>query len=204
MTRSVRERLLLLGRIGDQIATHPMVTSGQESGLTITFDAGGLRTESREPDEQLLHSLMLLLRPCLLNDDDAHLSTVLNLAIRHIDDPWRVHAIESAKYAYRQIRRSLGVRLVLNETEMTPERAADLWMNGVFFHHDAEKEAELMSHTTLASAMVRYLFLDFMHAVARVVVYTGNVIRQADSQGLIRDNPLPPAVAHPISGNGRP
>ena len=199
MPRSVRTTPV--GRLGDEIASHPMFAGDQQSGVTVTFEGGQLAVEERLPDEQLMESWLLRMRPFLLVHDDAHLATVVDLAITHIDDARLVHSIESARHGYDQAAQSLGVRLVRNNQEMTPERAAGLWLNGVYFHHDADKEAELMSHLPMEAALVRDQFLAFMKELTRVVVWSAARIREAEQQGVIRDDPVPLAKVHPIGNS---
>ena len=147
MPRRARDRILLVARLADELQTHPIYASPTKSSVTITFEGGRLTTATDESDEHLLKSLFVRLRPFLLGDDD--------VAIRHINDPQLVHAIELGKNGYRQARRSFGLQHIVNGREITPERAADLYLNGVMFHHDAEKEAELAEQVEVAAVLTR-------------------------------------------------
>jgi hypothetical protein len=195
--RTVEERFRLVATLADKLGNHPLVVAREGIRLEVEFDSSGVSTKLTEPDEHLLRSLLVEVRPFLLLRDDCNLAAIHDLAIHHLDDPELVHAIESVEAAYASNRGALGFNLNINGTDLRPETAADLWINGVYFHTDVEKERELAAYVEPASAMVRYFFIDFVIEATKRIVWTGSVLQEAVNRVVIRDEPVEFAPAHP-------
>ncbi len=80
---------------------------------------------------------------------------------------------------------------------MTPQRAADLWINGVYLHSDVDKERELTSLTGIAPALVRNAFLEFVFAVTSIAIFTGSVLAEALQRGVVRSDVVQMTNRHP-------
>ena len=195
--RSVEQRFRLVADTADALNRHPMVVGKAGIQLQIKFDAAGVSVTRTEPDEMLLTSILPTLRKFLLERDDHQLTGVHKLAIRHIEDPELVHAIESAKVAYQRERDGFGVKININGKDVTPEYAADLWINGVYLHSNLKEEEELRSLTGVAPHVVRYFFLDFMVELTKNAIWTGSVLREALDRGVVREGAIERARAHP-------
>ena len=199
--RSIEERFRLVASTADELGRHPLVAGRVGLKLEVRLDASGLTSTLREPDPTLLRSLLPTVRKFLLAGDDHQLTGVHNLAIRHIDDPELVHAIESAKYGYRLQRDGLGLQVHIDGSRMTAERAADLWINGVYLHSDADKERELRSLTGIAPNLVRHAFLDFVFELTKNAIWTGSVLAAALDRRVVLADPVAVARVHPHARN---
>ena len=80
---------------------------------------------------------------------------------------------------------------------MTPEHAADLWINGVYPHSDVDKERELNSLTGIAPALVRIAFLEFVFSLTSIAIFTGSVLAEALRRGVVREDAVPMSDRHP-------
>jgi hypothetical protein len=195
--RTIEERFRLVAETTDDLGRHPIVARRARTTLEVKFDSAGLRASVTEPDPVLLRSLLPTVRKFLMDGDDHHLPEVHNLALRHIDDPELVHAIESVKEGYKRERRGLGLQLQIDGARVTPEHAADLWINGVYLHSDVDKERELNSLTGIAPALVRNAFLEFVFALTSIAIFTGSVLAEALRRGAVRNEVVQMADRHP-------
>jgi len=193
--RSPVERLLLARTLAEGLERHPLVAGMIGITLTVKFDQQGGEVTLKEPDEYLLKSFILDLGPFVRQNEDAYLPAVMNLAVRHIDDPTLVHAIESAQHHYRT---SLDqVALEVDGQTLTGKKAADLWINAAYFHRDPEKAAILASHGEWASPLVRHKFLDYMIEMVKMAIWVGSVVAEAERRDALRDDPVEPPLSHP-------
>ena len=156
-TRTPVERLLLARSLGEALERNPLVAGRVGLNLTMHFGQEGGDITLTQPDESLLKALLLDVGPFIRSNEDAYLPGVMTLAVRHIDDPALVHAIESAQHYHRTSLDS--IHLVVNDELITGEKAANLWMNSAYFHRDPEKAAVLASHGEMPAPLVRHQFL---------------------------------------------
>ena len=198
--RTPVERLRLARHLAQDLESHPLVASKVGITLTLSFGQQGGEISVSGPDENQLKSLLLDLGPFVRDNEDTHLPAVMTLAVRHLDDPELVHAIESAQHHYRTSIDAL--RLNVDGQEISGKNAADLWMNAAYFHRDPEKAAELASHGEMGKPLVRHQFLDYIIEMTTMAIWVGSVIAEAEKRGVIRTDPATPAPAHPHPRRG--
>ena len=197
MARTVAEKLDLVRRRAEIISRNPLLSGTFRLNVEVNYADGVLAARMDEPDEHQFRSLVLEVRHLLLEKDDAHLLSAYSLARRHLSEPELVHAIESAQWAHKRARRTLGIKLNINGVDLTPEAAADLWFNAELFHSDEDKQRMMQAFDGIGRAMVRYQFMDYIFEVARLGVWVGSVIEEAQRRGAVSQQPVPPATSHP-------
>jgi hypothetical protein len=69
-----------------------------------------------------------------------------------------------------------------------PETVMDLWINGSYFHDDAEKARRLDELAKLP--MSRWLFINGVVSASNVIFYVDHLIRIALRDGHVSDTPV--------------
>lgn len=202
--RSIPARFRLAADAGDKVAAHPLFATKTAVSITLTAKGGIVSADLKLPDEERLESLLLRMRPFLLDTEDAYLPRIMNLATRHLDDAELVHAIESGQVAYKEYRRQGMAKLMVNRQVITAERAARLWLYAAYYHRDLEKERWLGSADEILRAMLKHSFVTFIMNAANIAIWTASVLREAERRGVIREDPVIPATAHPIGSSPPP
>lgn len=195
--RTIAERIELFVRRATELEAHPALAQPTSIGFTLQVGAGPATATVTEPDDTALSSLLLKLRPFLLQDEDAYLPEILNLARRLVDDPELVHAIESGRHGYEQASVGSMFKVAIGGREMTPKAAAELYLYSTYYHSHRDLEEQLNAITGPAASMTRYLLIDYIAEVTKVITWTHSVIAQARSRGLLRAERLPEYPAHP-------
>jgi hypothetical protein len=195
-------RLLLARELAEALEQNPLVAGRVGLNLTLHFGQDGGEITLTQPYEGPLKALLLDVGPFIRSDEDAYLPAVMTLAVRHFDDPELVHAIESAQHYHRTSLDS--IHLNVNGQLITGEKATYLWMNSAYFHRDLQKAAVLASHGEMAAPLVRHQFLTYLIEMIQLAIWVGSVIAKADERGVIRDQPVEPALAHPHSRQSGP
>ena len=184
---NTHEQLEMFSARVEQLRNTRLIRQGFNPAITISWDRmKGLRFQSEEPDEETLRSFLLTFRQFVSNNEPVFLNRVYNLCQRHLSsDQLKGYLVESRE-AWRQAQRSSGIRLVINNEELTPEFVTDLWINGCYFHSDPEKLSRLKQLLPHEGMLVRNQFLSYLVDATRQVIYLGNVVTIALHENLFR------------------
>jgi len=75
--------------------------------------------------------------------------------------------------------------LECNGREITPEYITGAWINGFYFHSDPEKIAILEGLAEPGGQLARQVFLGFVTAAIKQVIFLANTIIFARREGLL-------------------
>lgn len=154
----------------------PLAKSGWETQVSYSFGKGvGLSIKQEGPDETQLRSLLLALRKFVSGREPVDLNRIYNLLLRHLtSDELKTYLIDARK-KWRQAQNLDAVALIVDEKELTPERIADLLINGYYFHVDLEKRKQL-NNVMGDIALSRFIFLGYMAELLNNVCYVDQVL----------------------------
>src|SRR5262249_13833321 len=146
-------------------------------GITISWGRmEGLRFKSSTPDEDDLRSFLTIFRKFISDRELVFLYRVYNICQQHItSDTVKGYLIRSREI-WKDALKHTGIKLTINRKEFTPEYVTDLWINGYYFHDDAEKITVLKSLLPHERMLVKNQFLNVVVDATRQVFYVGNVV----------------------------
>lgn len=182
----VLDRFHLFVRRADELAARPLVRQGGRIEFTVQFEAmRSLRMGTREPDEEQLRSFLMALRPFVSPKEPIFLDRVYNLCHQRLrSETFRNYLVEARK-AWKRSTQQGSLRFLVDDQRLSPADAADLWINGYYFHADLEKERRLKQLNPSGGVISRYQFLEYCLDAARQVLYVRNVLLRAIGDGLI-------------------
>ncbi len=172
-----------------QLEQTRLIRSKPNSSWKMHFSEDGTMTiTTEEPDEEDLRSYLMILRQFVLQKEPIHLGRIHNLLDRRITDDELRGYVTKARDGLKEAARGHGIHFQLNDETISPERVADLWINGEYFHNDPEKKQELdrlLPHPVL---MMKHQFVTFVLDLQRVISYTGMIVNHARKHGLIDES----------------
>lgn len=140
-----------------------------------------------EPEEEDLRSFLLTFRQFVSADEPVFLFRIHNLLYpRLADDELKGH-LAAAREAIKSAGRGNGIHVIHNDVEVSPERLADLWINGVYFHNDRSKRRELEAYLSFPPLMAKHQFIWFVLGVTKVIFLIASLIEYARAEGLIQE-----------------
>jgi hypothetical protein len=148
------------------------------SQLKMSWKQGEpLQWRSTEPLAELLDSVLLRLRPFILNEDPAFLTGIHNICHQRLrSDTLRGQLVE-IRTRWRAAQRTGILALRINERDLAPEYVMRLWINGWYFHSDPELTAELEQLAPEAHLLTRHVFLDYVYRAIESALRTAAVVR---------------------------
>lgn len=152
------------------------------------------------PDEEDLRSFLLTFRQFVSDSEPIFLPRVLGAAMRHTPKAKYGLGLKSARDAYLQALRQSAIALELNQTEITPESALRLWINGWYFHNDEDKRALLKSLGPHETLLMKKHLLDAVIRISEIIDYTRQVLAHAIEADLVSDEAIDLPTVGPISG----
>ncbi len=147
----------------------------------------GFKIQSHQPAEEDLRSCLVTLRQFLMDKEPVFILRIYNIAQLHLaSDELRKH-LQDSRRLLSKFQKQGPLRVEINGKELTPERITDLWINGYYFHNDADfRTIENLASSGPGGALARHLFLDYITEAAKQIFYVGNVLRCADAHELLR------------------
>ncbi len=179
------ERLRFFVRKAEELRERRILRDNDFSAnLSLTYNAySGYRIDTTLHDEEDLRSLLVSLRPFLSNDEVIFLNAIYNLCqLCLTSDEYRQKLID-ARQDWKFSQESSGINVIIDDTNLTPEYVAKLWINGYYFHFDPDATSELERLMATDPAMIRWRFLNFIVDATRQVLYVGAIVKAA-----LRDN----------------
>jgi hypothetical protein len=173
----------------DRLKSQSLVQSGWDNSYSLNFTKGqGVTMSLTQPNEEQLRSLLLELRRFISPKDPAFINRIYNLCDAHITSDELKGLLRHAREQWKVAQRNSGMRLVMNERQITPAHLADLWINGHYFHGsiDDPKTLELRELGALLG-IERFEFIGYVGETLRQVLYVDNILRHALRDGCVRD-----------------
>lgn len=126
-------------------------------------------------------------RQFMAPNEAVHINHVLNICWKKLEpnNKLRDELIE-ARTSWRKALKNNGIGLVFNEQELSPERVADLWMNGHYFHNDDDKYKALENMLGYELAFVKAHFMEFLIQATNIIIYVGHLVAYALKNNLFR------------------
>lgn len=90
--------------------------------------------------------------------------------------------------SYSLTQKNTGVRMMMDQRQITLAHLADLWINGFYFHGsiDDPKTRELESLSPFLG-FERFEFVRYVGETLRQVLYVDSILRHALRDGCVRD-----------------
>lgn len=179
------DRLRRFVRTGLALEESSLIKRGAPTQLKFAWHRGGPPTwTSTEPTREALDALVIRLRPFVLDDDPAHLFSVMAICQASLrSDAMRAFLLDvRAEWSASQKRGALG--LTFNERVMRPDRVARLWLNGYWFHPNGPEREELDAMIGPAQLLTRHMFLDYVYGAAEAAIATVDVVKIGLEQDL--------------------
>jgi len=185
---STRERLELFGQRVIELNYRRLVRNGMTAKLTISWDAASQLLSQRvlEPDEEDLRSFLLIFRQFVSAKEPVFLTRLFNDCLRFLDSSKLKEELKKAKDEWKNVLYKIGpFKVVIDDQKLTGEYVLDLWLNGYYFHNDADKAAELRRYMANHDMpLVRMQFLSSLSSLTQIVFYVGSVVNYGLRQGL--------------------
>lgn len=145
--------------------------------VKFKFDpATGMSMRWNEPDAEQLDSFLIRFRPFVSQGEDVYLQNIHNLCFRAAKADELKRELQFAREHYSKVLKGLVVKIQFNGTAITPEHLSDLWINGIYFHNDEKKRAELEAMHPALRSLARTEFLSLLVDGARQVMFLRGVI----------------------------
>ncbi len=181
------ERFDLFVQRADQLAGRRLLRGGTLSArLNLRFDRNGpFVMEMNEWDEEDFRSLLVDLRPFLMQKEPILVGKIFNMCERRLtSNEIRTH-LRTAREDWRQAQKGAGVTIEIDGRELNPERVVDLMLNAKFFHPgSSEERAELAKLGPVGKLLSDYVFQNFVVDAIGIVLYLAHTIKVARGQGL--------------------
>lgn len=165
-----------------------LLRSWRGTKLTVNYDyLSGLKIQSHQPDEEDLRSCLVTLRQFLMNDEPVFIFRIYNIAQLHLASDDLKKKLQDSRKLWSAFQRQGPIRFEVNGKVLTPERITDLWINGYYFHNDADfRVLENLARHGPGGVLARHMFLDWITEAAKQIFYVANVLRYAEAQGMLR------------------
>lgn len=169
--RVFRDRAL---RIGEST----LVKERIGSSLNVRWQRGSpIVWSTREPSDDVLESLLLRLRPMVAPSSDISIFAIHNVCEARLSHAEMRRFLRDVRAGWTRSQREGIMGLRIDERDMSPERAADLMINGYYFHDEPAKRAELEKLVGPAAILTRHVFIDYVYRAVDAVYSTADVVR---------------------------
>ena len=124
-----------------ELAENSLMQGGYDLSANFSWNAGepASFTVKKSLPEEPLRSLLLTFRLFWANDEPSNFLRVSNVLKRHIAQAEAIQVIDDLKGQWKQALFSGVMEIRFNGEELTADKIFDLWLNGHYFHSDAEK-----------------------------------------------------------------
>jgi hypothetical protein len=122
-----------------------------------------------------------------MNDEPVYLSRIYNIAQQHLTSGDLKKKLQDSRRIWSAFQKHGPIRVAVDSQPLTPERVTDLWINGYYFHNDADfRIIENLARSGPGGVLARHLFLDCITEALKQIVYVANVVRYPEVHGLLR------------------
>ncbi len=185
--RTEVERLHLFRSEVDTLRQRRLVKDGLYMKSEMSWNAHDqeLHIQMTKYDEEDLRSYLTALRPFYSDDSDIFVNKIHSILYQMTEDEHVRRLLARGRARWNEIRQSNGMLIEVNGKILTPEYIYDLWMNGRFFHHDADKRKELTDLPPLARHEVWKEFINYIIAATDHVIWLSHTMEKVIRDGLI-------------------
>ena len=134
-------------------------TDSLNGSIHMDFKRGSI--ESDFPDDDDLRSLLVLIRPCLLQEEPTFFVKILNiLKMNSADDNTFLYFKRVLQSYYESLKDERGLKLNIGKKLYNDEQLFDLWIHGFLFHEkDEDKRKELENLKDMQYAIMRSVII---------------------------------------------
>lgn len=158
------------------------------SSFTLKWRKGvGMNLSAKQPDEDMVRSHLLAFRMFIAEGSDMYLGRIFNEGHQHIRSEQIRGFLVDARQQWIHMMKQGYFGLTWNDKKIPPEKVADLWINGYYFHDDPAKREFLDRLGLWEPWVIRMHFMTFVTDVTEMVLYVGHVVRIALKDGLVDD-----------------
>lgn len=151
-----------------------------------TEDPPQISVQIRFPDEEDLRSFLLIFGQFVSQDAPVFVRKIYNLCFRALEpgDPLR-ELLAAWLQNWTQTGRQQTVGITLGDSSIPPGELANLWINGYYFHNDADKYERLKQlYGNLTPARVN-LHIYLMNAT-RAIDHLGHLVAEGMHKNAFR------------------
>jgi len=173
------ERLELFAHRVKELNERRLVRNGLNLKFTISWEAASQLLSYQAPriDEEDLRSFLLTFRQFVSKKEPVFIDRVFNDCLRFLRSDHYKEQLDKARQEWRNSFNKMGpISITNNKKKLTGEFVLDLWINGHYFHNDADKAAELRRLLGDSIPLVRMKFLDCLAAFTQIILYVGAVV----------------------------
>lgn len=168
----IREYLELFITQSDVLNEHRLIQDGFSPTLNISMDGPDQpwNYQIQEPNKEILESYLIYLRKFMMSGEPVFIHRIRSLARQHLTEDSLRQELDNAHVAWKAHSRNREVEIVLNERQVLPDYAWDLYINGAYFHLDPDKRRKLEQFADPEMLwMIRWQFLSqIVHATEYV------------------------------------
>ncbi len=175
---SLKDKLNFFVMRADELADHRLVRDALNTGFSLNWrHDSGLFWESREPDEDLLRSGLMLARQFISPGEPIFIDHIHNECERNLRSDDLKTRLRKARRAWATSQNTGWLNITIGGQKASPAFIAHLLINGRYFHADVEKHAALAQVQGLEAMLTRQQFLAFVADIVGQVLYLRNVIK---------------------------
>ena len=184
--RTEREKLKLFVDKVNELRDTNLLKKGFDIRQNISWRQGNaVEFSLKEPDEGEFRDYLVTFRRFVSNED-VQLNRVFNICHRRLINNELKQQFSLLREAWSRIRRNSGLSLIMDGSEVTSEKLADIWLNGRYFHDDLEHRELLDSLPPFILADLRFKFLNFVVEASRLIIYMGRAVDTALHDGSLQ------------------
>jgi len=165
----------------EELKNTKIVREGYDSGFTLkwTKESGVLNFQFNQPDEDLFRSLLLSLRHFLQEKEPTFINRIYNICHRCLtNEKHRNYLVKSRKFL-NEAMKSTGVHLNIDQKHFSPSYVWDIYINGLYFHGDAEKSDVILKLSEHEKNLVKNELYGFVNASIKQIIYVSNIVQHA-------------------------
>jgi hypothetical protein len=182
-----REQLELFVRRAEELLDLRLARNeGLQAFFNINWAATGAQTMTiSAPDEDDLRSYLLLFRQFVMNKEPIFINKIYHICFQAVTSDQVRDNLKDAREEWKRNLQGSGLRVTIDEKQMTPERVVDLMINGSYFHSsDLDLQRELAALDPQRRMLVRWVFLNYVIDASRQVLYLARVVKGCLRKGL--------------------
>jgi hypothetical protein len=181
--RDDREKLEFFVRRVDEMGQNRLAQNPVRLGAHINLGPDGMSIEIEQPDEEAVRSFLLDFRQLTSDNEDIFVNRVYGICQRRLNREDIKQHLRNARVAYHQ---TLGERchtLNVAGRTRTPKDIAHLWLNGYYFHSDADLRNELDGLDVNQRWLLSNLFVVYVVITSGYMNHVRNIVAQGLDEG---------------------
>jgi hypothetical protein len=142
-----------------------------------------------ELDEEDLRSYLLALREFYADNSEILVININSILYQMVADEEVKSLLARGRAEWNRVRKCYDKVISINDKTLSPEYIYSLYMNGVYFHHDANKIDELSNLSPISRFEVWNEFLNYVIAATDHVLWLSHTLEKIIRDGLISLEP---------------